>query len=67
MAWVNTGRMRFRQTRWLRRVVVQVQQRDSFYTHYERWKDATLDDMQDAVVAESARNIEVPHLRVVRP
>lgn len=48
MTWVNTGKMRFRQTRWRRRIIIQVEQRDSWHTHWHRWHDATLDDLQDA-------------------
>ena len=67
MAWQNTGNARWRQTRWLRKMVIQVEQRDDFHAHWYRWKDATFDDLQDAVFKkEENRAIDVPALRLVR-
>ncbi len=66
MAWENTGKSRFRQTRWRRTIIIQVEQQDSFYRHWFRWKDATLNDLQDAVFGSvENRTIEVPNIRLV--
>ena len=65
MAYKNTGRVRVRETWLRRRIVLQVEQRDNFYSHWYRWRDARLADLQELPWADAIVPV-VQNLRLVK-
>lgn len=61
MDWKLTGATRVRQT-WRSRIVIQVEEQNTFHQHRFRWRDATLNDLQD--LAPSIQ-VSVPSLKLV--
>ena len=57
-----TGKTRIRVTRMRQRLVLQVQERETFYDHLWRWRDATMTDVQELGEAEAL----IPILRQIQ-
>ena len=61
MGWKLTGETRVRET-WRRKIVLQVEEQETFHAHIFQWRDATLNDIQDLAAPIQVR---APSIKLV--